>query len=212
MRRPTGIERSDDFQDERFCDLELDEPVLAGKEFESCEFRRCSLTSADLSDCAFRETTFDDCDLSGARFADSKLVSTVFSDCKLIGIDWTSVHVSRLPLALTFERCRMDFSSFAGLRLAGSGFRHCRLHEADFSDADLSGCDFGRADLARARFANTDIEGARLDGAINYHIDVRTNRVKGARVSLPEGMTLLQAVGIVVVEFEEPAAGEPPAA
>ena len=55
-----------------------------------------------------------------------------------------------------------------------------------FADVDLSGTLFHQADLRKANFR----------GAKNYSLDVRTNKVEGAKFSFPEAISLLSSFGI----------------
>ncbi|MBS0627616.1 MAG: pentapeptide repeat-containing protein, partial [Verrucomicrobia bacterium] len=62
------------------------------------------------------------------------------------------------------------------------------LIEVDFKDTDLLGTIFHNSDLSKADFS----------GSENYEIDVRLNKVKKARFSLPEALGLLRGFDIEV--------------
>jgi uncharacterized protein YjbI with pentapeptide repeats len=68
----------------------------------------------------------------------------------------------------------------------------------DFSDANLEKADFRGTDLEKSIFRNTDISGANFVGAKNYYISPQYNRLKGAKFSLPEAMSLLYGLEIVL--------------
>ncbi|MGK5082194.1 pentapeptide repeat-containing protein [Bdellovibrionota bacterium FG-1] len=65
-----------------------------------------------------------------------------------------------------------------------------------FSGTDLSECDFQKSDLFNARFQNTTLLKADFRGAHSYLIDPISNKVRGARFSLPEAQGLLVGLGI----------------
>jgi uncharacterized protein YjbI with pentapeptide repeats len=47
-------------------------------------------------------------------------------------------------------------------------------------------------------FGNTDLSKANLSKAYNYHIDASQNKLKGTRFSLPEAMSLLYSLEIIL--------------
>ena len=70
----------------------------------------------------------------------------------------------------------------------------------DFREADLTNADFSGSDLGQSLFLNTNLSEADLSTARNYHIAPEHNVLKGARFSLPEAMSLLFNMDIVLVE------------
>ena len=89
--------------------------------------------------------------------------------------------------------------SFLGLRLAGAAIKDCLAKEADFREAVLSKADLSGTDLAGALFGGTDLTGANLAGARNYAINLKENKVKDAKFSLPEAMALLYCLDIKII-------------
>jgi fluoroquinolone resistance protein len=72
--------------------------------------------------------------------------------------------------------------------------------DVDFREADLRQADFGGTDLSQSLFGNTDLAEADLSRARNYRIDPAHNSLRQARFSLPEAMSLLHSMDIVLVE------------
>jgi uncharacterized protein YjbI with pentapeptide repeats len=72
--------------------------------------------------------------------------------------------------------------------------------DVDFREVDLSGVDFTGTDLADSLFADTNLTEADLSKARNYTIEPVKNILKGAKFSLPEAMSLLFNLDIVLVE------------
>ena len=91
-------------------------------------------------------------------------------------------------------------SSFFGLNLRSATIERCSAKETDFGEADLQGAVCRRTDFSGARFHGTNLERADLREAVNYAIDPRANKVKGARFSLPEAVALLRGLDIVIDE------------
>ena len=72
--------------------------------------------------------------------------------------------------------------------------------EVDFSECNLAQADFSNTDLAAAIFQNTDLSQASFVNARNYIIDVRSNKVKKAKFSMPEALGLLYGLDVVIEE------------
>lgn len=188
-------------QDRRFAGLDARGRTLTGIEFEGCTFERCAFNETSFVRCRFVDCRFESCDLSVARFPDTRLSEVAFSGSKLSGVDWTlpaEAQALRLPLAVSFEDCVLDYGSFFGVVLSGLTMRRCQAQEIDLTEADLTGADLGETDFAGAKFLHTKLTKADLRGARRYAIDPLANPLKGARLSLPEAVSLLRAFGVKV--------------
>jgi len=73
-----------------------------------------------------------------------------------------------------------------------------KLVELDFAETTCKGCRFNESDFMGSVFRNTELSEADFRDAKNYSINVRDNRVSGAKFSYPEVMTLLYEVGVEV--------------
>jgi len=97
----------------------------------------------------------------------------------------------------------MNFSSFLGLNLEKVILNHCILHEVSFEDANLSFTDCRGSDFENSRFAHTNLTSADFRGAINYQIDPILNTLKKTKFSLPEAMSLLYNLNIILDDMNE---------
>jgi uncharacterized protein YjbI with pentapeptide repeats len=191
-----------EYSSESFKKVRLEAARLQYKEFYDCVFSNCSFRESVFKECKFNDCTFEDCDLSLARFEGSSFGDTHFIRSKVIGVNWTlaawSQFVSDSPIS--FTECAVDFSAFIGLRLRKIVFNKCSAKEVEFSETDLTGANFSGTDLAKSRFSRTNLTRANFEGATNYMIDLATNKVTKARFSLPEALSLLYGLDIVLVE------------
>lgn len=191
------------YHDRRFRDLHLEEEFsLVGSEFHDCRFEACAFAEAVFQGCRFVECTFQECDMSLAQVAGSAFSATRFVDCRVIGVDWTQADWSGVSLGqpIGFERCAISHSTFIGLSLPGIQIKECAAADVDFREADLSKADFTDSDLSESLFLNTNLSKADLSTARNYHIAPEQNTLKDARFSLPEAMSLLFNMDIVLVD------------
>jgi len=150
-------------------------------EYEKCTFMNCTFTNSDLSDAVFIACEFRRCDLSLVKVVNTAFRVVKFQDCKILGVRFEVCN--NFLLALEFENCNLDLTSFYKLRIRGTIFRSCSLHEADLTEADLTQSVFEYCDLAGATFGHTILEGADFTTAGNFSIDPENNRLKKARFS-----------------------------
>lgn len=190
------------YHDRRFRNLTPGGTRLTGSEFHDCWFEACDFAESVFQGCRFVGCTFKECDLSLLQVPGSAFSATRFVDCRVIGVDWTQADWSGVSLGqpIGFERCAIRHSTFIGLSLPGIQIRACVAADVDFREADLSRADFSDSDLTDSLFVNTNLSEADLSTAHNYQIAPHKNVIKGARFSLPEAMSLLFNMDIVLVE------------
>ena len=164
--------------------------------YESCTFKACNLSKADVRKITFEDCQFDNCDLSNINLKNTALKGVQFSNCKLLGFQLKDCN--EFLLNVHFENCQLNLASFAELKLANTIFINCDLREVDFAKADLTNVTFDNCDLSHAIFENTNLEKADLRTAYNYTIDPQKNRVGKAKFSRDGLAGLLRSFGIVV--------------
>jgi fluoroquinolone resistance protein len=173
--------------------------------FYDCKFLQCSFVESSLIECRFINCTFDTCDLSLLHLPRSKFSQVRFTDSKLAGVNWALADWPEAGLGepLNFFKCVLNHATFIGLKLPGMKIIDCIAVDVDFREADLSGVDFSGTDLSKSLFIHTDLSKADLSKARNYQIDVSQNVLKSTRFSLPEAMSLLYNLDIILGEGED---------
>ena len=101
-------------------------------------------------------------------------------------------------LALDFEGCLLNFSSFYGLKLKKTAFKNCNLEEVEFSETDLTSANFENANLLKATFERSILESADFRTASNFSIDPELNRMSKAKFSSQNIVGLLHKYKIIV--------------
>ena len=99
---------------------------------------------------------------------------------------------------LDFNQCQINYSNFKFLKLPQIRMANCESREADFTGTDLSHGDFKNTDFENSRFFKTNLSNADFKGAKNYSIDVNNNILKKTRFSLPEALSLLNNLDIIL--------------
>ncbi len=165
-------------QDEIFENIDF----LLNKEYENCVFNNCDFDSIKLSEFKFIDCTFNGCNLSLAKLNRTTLQSVSFKDCKLLGIQFDECNP--FGLALSFEGCQLNHSSFYKMKIKKTSFINSQLQKTDFSEADLTSSFFTNCNLLQAVFDQTILEKVDFRSSINYSIDPENNRIKKAKFSI----------------------------
>ena len=181
---------------ETFRDIIYTHESLVNGDYESCSFINCDFQKLNLSNINFIECTFENCNLSSTQLNNTGLKTVLFKKCKLLGMSFTDVNP--FLLALQFEACMLNLSSFHKHKLKGTKFINCSLHEVDFEACDLSAAQFDHSDLREATFNKTNLEKADFRLAINYSIDPERNAMKKAKFSSSGIHGLLNKYNIVI--------------
>ena len=172
-------------------DLELEECDIVGGVLERTTWRRCSLDGC----------TFTGVNLSMSEFVDVRLSDCTMRETKAQAVAWAGLRSGGLAQrSVWFERCRLDYGSFAGVDARGTRFTSCSLIDADFAEADCREVEFVDCDLSGARFAGADLRGALLSEVRGLSLDVREARTRGLRVDASAALDLVVALGIDIVE------------
>lgn len=192
------------YTDQVFKGLHLDGIQIISSEFLDCVFRDCSFAESVFRKCRFVNSAFQGCDLSLARVPESIYSATRFERSKIIGVNWAQAAwpISSLGVPLSFTKSAISHCTFIGLSLKGIQVVDCVAVNVDFREADLSKANFAGSDLSESLFVNTNLSAADLSRARNYLIDPGQNVLKGARFSMPEAMSLLYNMDIILIDGE----------
>ncbi len=185
------------FSEQTFSGLTLAGQEPRGRRFEDCRFVDCRISASAFRVSSFLHCSFEGCDLSNWLIEGLRFVDVGFKASKLVGLDWTRVRPDPLT-SVNFDDCVLDYSDFTRFRLKAARLKACSAREVNFERTDLAGADCRDSDFSGSTFRETNLTKADLRGAHGYGIDARTNRVKGMKVSLPDGLNLLASMEIVI--------------
>ncbi len=189
---------SETFRGQEFGDIELTK-----LEFYDCTFLKCRFTETILNQCRLYECTFRECDINQIRVTDSSFREVRFERSQVIAVNWAEAAWAKEGLLNSIhftDRCVLNYSTFIGLKLHDLQLSDCIARHVDFAEADLTNANFRGTDLTDTRFLHTDLTEADFTGAFNYAINASLNTLKQTRFSLPEALSLLHALDIVLVE------------
>lgn len=187
-------------------DVVVNDKELGFLNFYECDFVGCDFSKVTFRACAFSDCSFTNCNLTLVRIPNTKIDNTLFSECKMVGIDWCVATWRKvLPkkkynFSIEFRNCILNYCIFIELSLVCAKFIGCSLHDVGFESADLSSADFTNSDLHGAIFRDTNLTKANLSSASNYTINASRNLIAKARFTLPEALSLIYALDIVIEE------------
>lgn len=193
-----------EFNSQTFKKLNHKNERFIKKEYDSCTFIKCVFSDSIFLDCIFRNCVFKDCELNLIKIAGCSFSDTYFENSQLVGVDWTETSLVENKFAFVkptnFVGCNLNHSVFMWLNLKGILLTKCGARDADFSEADMTHANCTFTDFANSRFWNTNLTEADFSGATNYAIAANFNTFKKTKFSLPEAMSLLYSLDIILDE------------
>lgn len=194
-------------ENQTFRNMEFQNEIFSGFEFQDCEFINCNFSSAAFDQSTFIGCEFNECDLSLLKVDGSIFKDVQFFKCKLIGVDWSAANWRNTSLiqilkTIGFVDCVINYSYLSGLDLEKLQIEKCIAHEVNFSESNLKGANFRKTDLEKSIFQQTNLEGADFVGASNYFIPPELNRLSKAKFAMPEAMSLLYSMDILIEDYE----------
>ncbi|MHB8628459.1 MAG: pentapeptide repeat-containing protein [Aggregatilineales bacterium] len=201
---PQPFDRAEEFVEQAFKRINCRGERIIRKTFDRCTFSRCSMAEIIFEGCTFRECTFTDCTLRLVKIPGSRFINAKFEKCDVTYVNWTDGVWPKIGLSdgLAFVECDTSYSTFIGLALKKLVMTKCTAHDVDFSEADLTQAVCTETDFADSRFLNTNLTEADFTRALGYAISPLANRIKKAKFSIPQALSLLAAFEIVIVDYD----------
>ena len=191
-----------EYRAQNFDQLAIQDEEIAYKDFDECRFQGCSFQETQFRGCRFLNCSFKNCDFQLISVNDCTFMNAAFEDSRVIGVNWIEASWPKRGLltSLHFLRCVLNHSTFMGLPLRKMTFQECVAKDVDFAEANLTGADCRNTDFSQSRFFHTNLTQADFSGARNYEIAAHLNTLKKTKFSLPDAMTLLYSLDIVLTE------------
>lgn len=181
----------------RFEKINYEEKHIVGRYFDNCVFYKSTIKGCLFEDCTFNKCTFEETDLSLIKLKDTYITDCTLINCKAIGILW---YDSQNPFSISAKGSILSYSSFFGKNMKKVKLVNCIALEVDFTGYNMSSADLSGTDFMGSTFSGTDLRLANFKGAQHYSIDANFNKVKGAIFQLPEAISFLDSLGIIIVD------------
>ena len=189
------IDETREHEDKTFEKINYQAKTVLERKFINCVFKNCNLGNITFKDCFFEDCIFDGCDLSLMKVNNSVFKKLQIIHSKAIGIQWFD---ARNPFSIKCTDSNISYSSFFGKDLKKANFIRCTAKETDFSECNLTETVFEGSDLSDARFLDCDLSLTNFKEAKNYSIDLRHNKTRKTKFSLPEALSLLNSFDIII--------------
>ena len=198
----SGIESQTTYYGQTFEALSRNAAMIEQSEFEECAFIACSFHEIHWRGCTFLNCLFKECQWHLNQVTHSSFKLVRFEDSTVVGVDWTQAAWPKKSLfrALQFTRCVLNHSTFIGLNLRDLHLVECVAHDVDFEDADLTQAICRGTDFTNSRFCRTNLTKADFSSARNYSIAAQQNTLKKTKFSLPEALSLLDHLDIILTD------------
>lgn len=183
------------FENNIFNEHEFPKTFDGSVEFIECQFHGIDFTIYNFSRFKFIDCEFVKCDLNNVSVRSSTFRNPKFSHSKLMGINWTEASTFSSP---DFISCLLDYGVFQSMNLKNVVFKDCKMSEVDFYEAQLMKASFCGCALYGSTFNGANATEADFRGATQYAINVKETSVAKAKFSMPEAMSLLDALNVVV--------------
>jgi fluoroquinolone resistance protein len=196
----SGSEKEYDLQ--QFKGLALPNEQFERKTFTACVFEKCSFRESVFSHCKFQDCKFLHCDLSLIVLKECSFKSTLFEDSQLIGVNWADTNLAQMKHVFAkpvdFVSCVLNHSTFMGANLKNILLTKCIARDVSFEEANLSHANCTFTDFSDSRFLHTNLTETDFTDATNYSISASINTLRKTKFSMPEAMSLLYGLDIVL--------------
>jgi fluoroquinolone resistance protein len=185
-----------------FKKLDIRQETIKQKTFQECIFTQCTLNEVSFDNCKFLKCTFKECDLNLMKVKNSTFSEVEFENSKVVGVNWMEAlwGKSNLLGSINFTDCTLNYSTFIGLTLKKMRLIRCLAKDVDFAEADLTQSNCTGTDFSDSRFHHTNLTEADFTDATHYNISATLNTLKKTRFSLPEAISLLYSLDIILKE------------
>lgn len=180
--------------------VKLEKERFTDTEFTECEFISCIFEECFLSRCRFNDCKFVDCNIVSLKTEDSQIRGLEFKHCNLIGIHW-SEFISKGQISSPIRKmsdCYLKYNTFMDMNFRKFDFRSNVIQDSLFDECDFMDSNFKGCRLERTQYIHSNMQKADFREAREYQIDIKTNKLSGARFSFPEVISLLNGIGIII--------------
>lgn len=168
--------------------------------FTDCNFENCSFEDCKIINCAFVNCKFYNCNIVSLALRYSEVKSAIFEKCNLIGVHWNELlpagkYLHSLDM---LKDCCLKYNTFTEMNFKKFDFTSNIIQESMFEECDLQESNFRDCGLEATEIYRCDIRKADFRGARGYVIDISSNKMKQAKFSYPEVISLLNTLQIKI--------------
>lgn len=180
--------------------LKLENEPIEDSEFIECSFVNCVFENCSLNKCSFISCKFTKCNIISIKCKYSQLKFAEFIKCNLIGVHWLNLlPAGRIAEPIkSLSDCFLKYNTFVRMELMRFDFSGNAIQESAFEECNLKESNFKGIPLESTQFSSCDMRNADFRESIGYRIDITTNKLKGAKFSFPDVISLLNVLEIKI--------------
>jgi len=189
------------FEEQEIKDKQYEDENFENYEFIECDFTGCQFLNVKLSNCKFKNCRFSNCVIGNSTFLYCEAKNLEFVNSVLIGVIWNDLKANGIETATIFrsmKSCTIKYNYFTNLKLVKYDFRGSQFDESYFEECRLTDAKFNNVNLHGTKFIKCDLSGADFRNALEYEIDITDNKLKKAKFSFPEVVSLLSSLNIII--------------
>ena len=188
------------FEEQDIINKQFEEENFENIEFVECNFTGCQFLNIKIKNCKFKNCRFKNCVIGNIGFLYCEATNLEFSNSVLIGIIWNDLKNKRIETAIfrSMKDCTIKYNYFTNLKLVKYNFIGSQFDESYFEECKLVEAKFNGVNLHGTKFIKCDLSGADFRDALEYEIDISDNKLKKAKFSFPEVVSLLSSLNIII--------------
>ncbi|MBA4699180.1 MAG: pentapeptide repeat-containing protein [Ruminococcus sp.] len=188
------------YEDQTFENLKLDGKVITDCEFVDCKFINCTFENFHLSRSTLSGCIFQKCSIISLKAKYSQIRFAEFENCNLVGIHWNELlPAGKLSKPISvFRECHLKYNTFSEMSFVRFNFSNSEITDSMFAKCELMESNFSKCKLDGTEFFECDMRKSNFHESSGYQIDIFTSKLKGAKFSFPEVISLLNGLGIKI--------------
>jgi len=188
------------FEEQEIKNKQFEDVSYENLEFVECNFTGCQFLNVKLKNCKFKNCRFNNCVLGSISFMYCEAKHLEFINSVLIGIIWNDLKTKGIETAIfrSMKSCTIKYNYFTNLKLVKYDFSGSQFDESYFEECKLTDSKFNGVNLHGTKFIRCDLSGADFRDALEYVIDIADNKLKNAKFSFPEVVSLLSSLNIII--------------
>lgn len=187
-------------EDQKFENLSYKNETIENIEYDDCVFEKCQFTEVNMVACIFNTCVFRDCEFKLIKFDHCRMQNASFHSSLLMGINWDELQAREaksFPVE-TFKNCILKYNNFIHAYLTKFDFSTSTLMECFFLECTLVKANFRNVVFKHTNFSECNLTESDFRGAEGYAIDILNSKIKKAKFSFPEVISLLDALEITI--------------
>ncbi len=189
------------YEEQLVKDKKLQNITIEHCKFIDCIFENCTFEDCKVHRCVFVNCRFCSCRIISLTSQYSEAKNITFQNCSLVGIHcWNELLPDGKYAHFMDELkdCNIKYNSFLELSFRKFDFSGSVIQESIFEECDLQESNFKSCRLEATQFFKCDIRKADFREATGYVIDIPSNKMRKAKFSYPEVISLLDSLEIQI--------------